>query len=52
MSASTGGNTEIFPEILKLQVSEGSTIADATWGKGVFWQNAPINKYKLLATDI
>lgn len=52
MSASTGGNAEIFPEILKLHVSEGSTIADITWGKGVFWQNVPINKYKLLATDI
>jgi hypothetical protein len=52
MSASIGGNAEIFPEILKLHVPDGSTIADVTWGKGVFWQNVPINKYKLLATDI
>lgn len=52
ISASIGGNAEIFPEILKLHVPDGSTIADVTWGKGVFWQNIPINKYKLLATDI
>ena len=52
MSAYVAGNAEVFPEILELHVPEGSTIADVTWGKGVFWQNVPKDKYKLLATDI
>src|SRR5205085_1527635 len=52
MSAHVGGNAEVFPQILALHVSEGSTVADVTWGKGVFWQNVPENKYTVLATDL
>jgi len=52
MSAHVDGNAEVFPQILELHVPEGSLIADVTWGNGVFWQNVPPNKYKLLPTDI
>lgn len=52
MSAYLAGNAEVFPKILELHVPEGSTVADVTWGKGVFWRNVPDGKYKLLATDI
>jgi len=52
MSAHVDGNAEVFPQILELHVSEGSLIADVTWGNGVFWQNVPPNKYRLLPTDI
>lgn len=52
MSAYLSGNAEVFPNILELHVPVGSIVADVTWGKGVFWQNVPKDKYKLLATDI
>lgn len=52
MSAHIDGNAEVFPQILELHVAEGSLIADVTWGNGVFWQNVPANKYRLLPTDI
>jgi len=52
MSAYVAGNAEVFPEILKLHVPEGSIVADVTWGKGVFWRNVPSGQYQLLATDI
>ena len=52
MSAHVDGNAEVFPQILALHVAEGSLIADVTWGNGVFWQNVPANKYRLLPTDI
>lgn len=52
MSAYVGGNAEVFPQILALHVPEGSTTADVTWGKGVFWKNIPENKYIVLATDL
>jgi tRNA G10 N-methylase Trm11 len=45
-------NAEVFPNILKLYVSEGSTIADITYGKGVFWRNVPPGNYQLKATDL
>lgn len=52
MSAYLGGNADVFPEILKLHVPQGSIVADVTWGKGVFWRNVPDGSYKILATDI
>jgi hypothetical protein len=52
MSATVGGNAEVFPQVLALHVPEGSTVADVTWGKGVFWKNVPEGRYKVLATDL
>lgn len=52
MSAHLGTNDLIFPDILRLHVPEGSTIADVTWGKGVFWKRVPKDAYKVLGTDI
>jgi hypothetical protein len=51
-SAALGNNANLFASVLKLYVSPGSTIADVTFGKGVFWKNVPSNSYKLLATDL
>lgn len=52
MSASVGGNAEVFPQILLLHVPVGSTVADVTWGKGVFWKNVPENLYTVLPSDL
>lgn len=51
-SSHVGTNDELFPEILSLYVKPGSTVADVTYGKGVFWKQVPPKSYKLLATDI
>jgi hypothetical protein len=52
MLAYATGNADVFLEILRLHVPEGSTVADVTWGKGGCWRNVPPNQYKLLVTDI
>jgi len=52
LSAHLGGNAELFPRILDLHVPKGATVADVTFGTGVFWRNVPKGAYKLLATDI
>ena len=52
LSAHLSGNADVFPQVLALHVPKGSTVADVTWGKGVFWQNVPPSAYKLLATDM
>lgn len=51
-TAYVGTNDLIFPQILKLFVARGSTVADVTYGKGVFWKNVPSSHYRLLATDL
>lgn len=51
-SAHKGTNDEVFPQILKLYVAAKSTVADVTYGKGVFWKGVDRKKFKVLATDI
>lgn len=51
-AAHVGINSELFPQILALYVPEKSRIADVTYGKGVFWKNVDIHKYRLHATDL
>ena len=51
-SAFIGNNEDLFPQIIGLHVPTGSTVADVTFGKGIFWKKIETNKYKLLATDI
>ena len=52
LSAHIANNGKVFPEILKLHVPPGSTVADVTYGLGVFWKEVPKQNYKLLATDL
>ena len=52
VSAHIGGNAEVFAQILALHVPAGSTIADVTYGKGIFWQRVDPGQYKVKATDI
>jgi hypothetical protein len=52
LSAATTGNAEMFAEIAELHLPKGIKIADVTYGKGVFWQQIPIQKYQLFFSDI
>ena len=51
-SAHVGYNNAVFPKILNLHVPAGSTVADVTYGKGIFWKNVNKEDYTLLASDI
>ena len=51
-SAHMSNNEDIFPLILSLYVPEGSSVADVTYGKGVFWKNVAKEKYDLFFSDI
>ncbi len=52
LSSHIGTNDEVFPFVLSLYVEPGSTVADVTYGKGVFWRRVPETAYDLLPTDI
>ena len=52
LTATVGTNADLIPKILELYVPNGSTIADVTYGKGVFWRNVKKDNYKLIATDL
>lgn len=52
LSAHVGGNADVFAQVMSLHVPEGATVADVTWGKGVFWRKVREGIYNLRATDI
>ena len=51
-TAHQGTNEAVFPNVISLYVAPGSTVADVTYGMGVFWKAIPKNRYRLLATDL
>lgn len=51
-TAKVGNNSELFPDILKLYSKPGDTIADVTYGKGVFWRAIDTAIYSFLPSDI
>ena len=51
-SSYVGTNDEVFPFVLSLYVEPGSTVADVTFGNGVFWRKVPGGTYNVLATDL
>lgn len=51
-SAYQASNDLVFPNILRLYVRQGATVADVTYGKGVFWRNVDPDLYKLFASDL
>ncbi len=52
LSAYVESNASVFPKILELYVTQGSRVADVTFGKGAFWRNIPKGQYQLFATDL
>ena len=51
-SAIQGNNDDLFPDILSLYVARGNTVADITYGKGVFWKRIDSTAYRVKPTDV
>jgi hypothetical protein len=51
-SAYVATNAVVFEKVLRLHVPKGATVADVTFGQGVFWREIPQKDYRLLPSDI
>ena len=51
-SSITADNSEVFPQVLRLYVPEGSKVADVTYGQGVFWRKVDISRYVFYPSDL
>jgi hypothetical protein len=51
-SAHVGGNAELFARLMGLHVPPGATVADVTFGRGVFWKKIEPGAYRVLASDL
>jgi len=52
LSAYVGTNDLVFPHVMSLYVPIGSTVADVTYGNGVFWRRIPKCSYRILSSDL
>lgn len=52
LTARTGGNADLLPDVFELYVSQGSIVADVTYGRGVFWKNIVKSNYTVLESDL
>lgn len=52
MTAKVGTNADLFSDILRLYIPDGSIVADVTFGKGVFWRNVDTSKYVVKSSDL
>jgi hypothetical protein len=52
LTSHKGDNSELIPIIAEMYFKDGQTIADVTYGKGVFWKNIDRSKYTLLLSDL
>lgn len=51
-SAMRANNDDMFPQIMSLYVAPGSTVADITFGRGVFWKQIPKGTYRVRTSDL
>lgn len=52
LTAQVGANAQIFADVLRLYVPEGSRILDMTYGQGMFWREADRAWYGLSTNDL
>jgi hypothetical protein len=52
LTAKTGTNADLFPDVLSIYVPEGSRVIDMTYANGVFWKKVDITKYDLVTNDL
>jgi hypothetical protein len=52
LTATWGTNADAFPKILKVYARPGDTIADVTYGRGVFWRKVDKSLYNVLESDL
>ena len=47
-----GINSDLIKSVSDFYIKDGDTVADVTYGKGVFWRKVDLNRINLLKTDI
>jgi hypothetical protein len=51
-TAVTGTNADLIQQVARLYLKPGMSIADVTYGRGVFWQKVEVSQYALFASDL
>lgn len=52
LAAMTGTNADLFREVARLRIPDGSVVADVTYGRGTFWQKIDTSRFTFLPSDL
>lgn len=52
LTGHVGTNADLLAAALQMYAKDGETIADVTYGRGVFWRNIDERRFTLLKSDI
>lgn len=52
LTARTGTNADLFPDVFALYAQAGNRILDLTYGRGVFWQGVERERYEVVTNDL
>lgn len=52
LTSHTGNNSDLIKVVSDFYLKEGISVADVTFGKGVFWRDVDISKYNFLPSDL
>ncbi len=52
LTACIGTSADLFPDLAHLYLKPGDTIADVTYGNGVFWRHLNPDNYNLIKSDL
>ena len=47
-----GDNATLMAAAAKLYIKDGDTVADVTYGKGVFWRRTNLDRFHLVGSDV
>lgn len=47
-----GDNSGLIAKVADFYFQDGDSIADVTYGKGVFWRNVDESKYEIIGSDL
>ncbi|OTN83940.1 hypothetical protein A5819_003490 [Enterococcus sp. 7E2_DIV0204] len=52
LTVHVGDNSGLIENVSNLYFSEGDSIADVTFGRGVFWRKVPSNRFRIIGSDL
>ena len=52
MTVHVGDNSGLIENVSNLYFSEGDSIADVIFGRGVFWRKVPSDKFRIIGSDL
>jgi hypothetical protein len=47
-----GTNADLLAQVVRLYIADGDLVADVTYGKGVFWRQCDLGRFRLVISDL